>query len=797
VGNSSAGHGGGIYNHDSHDNTLTLTNATVAGNSSSGLGGGIYSYDYDTLTVNNSIVARNDAAGDDNIFGSWSGSNNLVDVDPLFVRNPSAGIDGVWGTADDDHGDLHLQAGSIAINRGDNALAVDSAGTPLATDIEGNARIVESTVDVGAYEYQQTVSGIQEAPSATVTILADVVDTMDGQISLREALVYAGDLAATTIMFDSSLSNGTIVLDGEQLRLDRSVTIDATAVGDVTIDADGQSRVAYVATGTTVALKSLTLIGGHTIGDGGGIYNSSDTLTVIDSMIADNSAGSGGGLSSRNGTVVLKDSVIARNLVGDDGEGGGIAIDTGTLDMEGCTVADNTVGDEGSGGGVHNQRGTATIVDSEILRNEVLSGFYSGGGLHNERTMTVVDSLVAGNAGAGGGGIFNGLPFNAGSLAPTPSLDVVNSVIVGNVSRAVGRFEQWGITAGGIANRDGNLTLANSTIAANSVQAISGWFPGISTYASADPFWPPEYGTTISNSVVSLNTFNGESVPQINSTVTTINSSLIADDPLFVRNPSAGADGVWGTADDDYGDLRLTAASPALDAGDDTLLPVDEFDLDGDGDTAEPLPLDLAGNARIAGPAVDIGAYELAYIPGDANLDQKIDLSDLIAIGQNYGSPGAWATGDFNGDGTVDLSDLIMLGQHYGEDHSAASTPAVQTTDATPLVSETATATSLPGVETLDTTTDSVSAASLPSVTTTTSDDTTPTTSTASASAAAGIVPVDLRLPTWPTLTAPSIDTVEFVGPMWTPGLTRAQPTADTSDTLFAGLANDLLGDSL
>jgi hypothetical protein len=88
-------------------------------------------------------------------------------------------------------------------------------------------------------------------------------------------------------------------------------------------------------------------------------------------------------------------------------------------------------------------------------------------------------------------------------------------------------------------------------------------------------------------------------------------------DPLFVRNPSAGPDGVWGTSDDDFGDLRLRAGSPCIDAGDNAALPPDHLDLDGDGDTTEPVPFDLAGLARVVrglpGPGtavVDMGAYE-------------------------------------------------------------------------------------------------------------------------------------------------------------------------------------------
>ncbi|MDX1420343.1 MAG: T9SS type A sorting domain-containing protein, partial [Rubricoccaceae bacterium] len=89
-------------------------------------------------------------------------------------------------------------------------------------------------------------------------------------------------------------------------------------------------------------------------------------------------------------------------------------------------------------------------------------------------------------------------------------------------------------------------------------------------------------------------------------------TDILDTDPRFVREPSPGADGTWGTEDDDYGDLGLSALSPGLDAGLTSLLPPDTWDLDGDGDTAEPLPLDAAGSPRVEGSEVDLGAYERA-----------------------------------------------------------------------------------------------------------------------------------------------------------------------------------------
>ncbi len=79
----------------------------------------------------------------------------------------------------------------------------------------------------------------------------------------------------------------------------------------------------------------------------------------------------------------------------------------------------------------------------------------------------------------------------------------------------------------------------------------------------------------------------------------------ISQNPQFVD--PLGPDGVAGTLDDD---LRLMPNSPAIDAGDNALLPDDLLDVDGDGDTTETSPLDLDGTPRIKNGTVDMGAYE-------------------------------------------------------------------------------------------------------------------------------------------------------------------------------------------
>jgi predicted outer membrane repeat protein len=153
--NVSSGNGGAIFNLDSNPD---LTNATFNGNSATGNGGGMSNVRGDTQ-ITNVIMWGNSAASGPEINNSMStpvisyslieasggsgggwdaalgtdGGNN-IDADPLFVDAPG--------------GNLRLQAGSLAIDAGDN-----SAPNLPATDLDGNPRIVGVAVDMGAYEF--------------------------------------------------------------------------------------------------------------------------------------------------------------------------------------------------------------------------------------------------------------------------------------------------------------------------------------------------------------------------------------------------------------------------------------------------------------------------------------------------------------------------------------------------------------------------------------------------------------------------------------------------------------------
>jgi len=161
-GNVADSFGGGLYNEYED---VTLINCTLNGNEARSKGGGVFG-SMCTTTVVNSVLWGNihrervpftesaQVAGDglwvmnyccvQGWTGKFGGIGNL-DADPLFID--VNGPDSTLGTLDDD---LRLQMGSPCADAGDN-LAVPA---DVTTDLEGNRRITNDIVDIGAYESQ-------------------------------------------------------------------------------------------------------------------------------------------------------------------------------------------------------------------------------------------------------------------------------------------------------------------------------------------------------------------------------------------------------------------------------------------------------------------------------------------------------------------------------------------------------------------------------------------------------------------------------------------------------------------
>lgn len=424
----------------------------------------------------------------------------------------------------------------------------------------------------------------------------DVDPDGDGIVESWQDLV--GDNAYHVVTLDGT---GAVPL---AVPLDRGTVLDGLVVTGGMADGPGPGRqgggiLCAGFEGTCSPTLSNVAVSGNRAIDGGGIYND----------------GSGGGESS----PFLARVVIRGNYAAHDGGG---MVNSGNLGNSSPVLVDVTF--EGNEAG------------------------YGGGGLLNYGYQGTSDptllnvSFYANRAGTWGGGI-----LSAAHYGGTSNVLLANGVFVGNQAL-------WG--GGGIHNSaygsDSSHTIVNVTFVANHAQRGGGLFSERELAT---------HGLALSNAIFWGNTATDAGAQAFNGGADVVishsdvegsggsaawDAGLGADGggnldepPGFSREPDPG-DGDWATlADNDYGDLRPGAGSPAADAGDNAALPADAYDLDGDGDTAEPLPVDRAGNPRLVGakggPAlVDVGAYESAGVTGstaDLSLQAAVTREPLAA----------------------------------------------------------------------------------------------------------------------------------------------------------------------
>ena len=238
----------------------------------------------------------------------------------------------------------------------------------------------------------------------------------------------------------------------------------------------------------------------------------------------------------------------------------GVAPPTGyQLRIKNCEFSNDT----GTwGGGIFAERARGEVVNTQFLTN---AAFPYGGGAYVTKN------------GTGSRLDFTSCVFwqNSCSISGTPNQG--GGLYLGDVGAGTG----------------GNVRMVNCTLADNSGNSGT---DGQAVVVSVNSLME------IYNSILYFNGTGGTGTPlPIFGTVTATYSDIeggtifgagmISVDPLFANHTGGSLH------------LRLsgTIASPCLDAADYSRLPADDLDVDGDGNFGEPLPLDVAGLARLTG----------------------------------------------------------------------------------------------------------------------------------------------------------------------------------------------------
>lgn len=255
--------------------------------------------------------------------------------------------------------------------------------------------------------------------------------------------------------------------------------------------------------------------------------------------------------------------------------------------LDGFTV----VGGKADGAGADSMGAGMVNSGDNTLINVIFSGNAAsgdGGALYNAGgDLVLIDVAFSGNtAGNDGGGLFTANADNAQLTHVTFS------------SNAAGHM------GGGLYNDDGEVTVQNSILWGNTAM------PGGSQI----------YATATATTTVNYSDVQGG---------WTGTGNMDADPDFYDVN---GLDDALGTLDDD---LRLRYTSAVIDQGDNSAIPEDTFDLNGNGVFTDSLPLDLSGRDRLIGftvvvPVVDMGAYEANV------LDVIADANALYALGSTF-----------------------------------------------------------------------------------------------------------------------------------------------------------------
>ncbi|MBS3030751.1 MAG: M10 family metallopeptidase C-terminal domain-containing protein (plasmid) [Dolichospermum sp. DET50] len=453
----------------------------------------------------------------------------------------------------------------------------------------------------------------------TVTTTADQNDGNDkdlNNLSLRDAILIAN--ANPTTDYEIHLTGGTTynltsnginedaALKGDLDIKSRSNVLYIVAVGgQATINASGllnSDRVFQVLDGGQLSLQNVMVTGGNISSDGGGIrVDSNAALDLYNSTVTGNKASgfsnSGGGIYNSGFVYLRNGSIVSNNIAAGDSsqEGGGIYNSGGTLIATNSTISNNEGGVYG--GGISTVSGSVTLINTTVSGNSAGNG---GGIRSNGTSVTLLNTTISGNSARNGGGIYastNGV-FN-----------LINSTVTKNTAIST----EYGDGGGGIYSLSATVNLKNTIVAGN----INSNAPDLLS------------------SFLSSALFNGN------------NNNLIGS--------LAGAKGTVGTGTDivnpnpglrplqNNGGLTLTHAllpgSPAINAGNNNLIPADTEDLDGDGNRTEPIPYDQRGLTRLVGGGVDIGAFEVqaAALP-------SLSIKDITVTEGNTGTKNATFT---------------------------------------------------------------------------------------------------------------------------------------------------------
>lgn len=290
----------------------------------------------------------------------------------------------------------------------------------------------------------------------------------------------------------------------------------------------------------------------------------------------------GGGIYNINGILTLNNVTFTGNSA--TNRGAGIYTTNGSININNSLIK-NSLNLMLYGGGIYQQTGNITMSNCEVLGNKAQNT--SGGGIYfYGGTVNIKNSNFSYNfANGSGGGIHNYLG----------ALYLTNSLIGNNSSNGAG----GGIISQPFVNTVSKIT--NCTIS-NNTSSFGAGVTGKSDFINSIVWsnhsdYEESNGTDFQPTVMYHSLIEGRSTSgDGGGNIDASNPSLV----VFVNSQS--------------GDYSLASGSPLIEAGNNSL-------YNAAGGNAD--DKDMAGNLRLIGDKIDIGAYEFSGEMGVSNINKN------------------------------------------------------------------------------------------------------------------------------------------------------------------------------
>ncbi len=580
-------YGGGMRNNGS---ASVLTNVNVTGNSATmataGAGGGGIFNENSALLLTNVAITSNSTGFQGGGFRNLSGN-------PVFTNVTFANNTAVNNTAT---AAMDISGGAPQLNNSVVFGTIAGGYTARHSLVEDNTDFSNGNVNAAGI----TPAGVFTNPSAGNYTLKNGSPA----VNKGSNALYTGwnpdtrDLAGNARIYNHA-NSGVIDIGAYESSYtpfvpDGNGTVfvkDAAAGKEDGSDWDNATADLHNAIHAADVQKVFVAVGEYKVGDNSfvmannvAIYGGFDpgagvTDLTHNRILPNRGMGDGSVLNGQNIRPVIWNAFEAANPINN------------TAVLDGFTIMNGRGGF--FGGGIYNTN-ASPVYRNLVVRNNTAS---SGGGIYVSSSAPVITNVIISDnysytaSVGGGGGMYNesGYPV------------LTNVLITGNEANHY---------AGGIFNYSGIPVFNNVTIAGNELQGLVNWSGGNIS--------------TIHNSII----YGG------------ILGNYTAQHSL-IQNNAGGTDGnLDGTAitsaqvfnDASTGNYTLKAGSPAINAGNNDLYPL----LDAN-------TRDMAGNLRLSGSAIDLGAYEFAGTP---------DGGRIIYVREGANGDGSdWdnATGDLQG----------------------------------------------------------------------------------------------------------------------------------------------------